>query len=229
MNTLVRQGLLVTALLPATVFAGIDKIYEPYVTPGEKEIEIRGIHQLDDTDTHKLKVGIGYGVNATWFVEGYLIADKTDGQNSEISAAELENRFQLTAKGQYWLDLGLLAELEKTRGQDLWELKAGPIVQKQIDNWVTTANLLFESQFGNDKTEDSTRGLGSIQVKYRLSRELEPGIEYHQDDNTSAIGPVLLGSMRWGSKPVNWDVGVFAGLNNTTADTTVRWDLEWEF
>lgn len=229
MNTRVRQGLLVTALLPGTVFAGIDKVYDPYVSAGEKEIEIRGIHSQDKTDNHRLKIGLGYGVNDVWFIEGYLNADKSRGQDAEFDETELENKFQLTAKGRHWLDLGLLTEVEKKRGKNLWELKAGPVMQKQNDRWVTTVNLLLVSQFGSDKRDNAITGLERIQVKYRHSRALEPGLEYHHDDTTSAIGPVLLGTLHWGTKPVIWSLGAFAGLNNTTADTTLRWNLEWEF
>lgn len=229
MKAIIGKLPLVAMLIPCVTLAGIDKVYDPYVEQGETEIELRGIHQFDNIDEHQVKFGVGYGINAVWAVEGYVIADEAPDRDTRIREAELENRFQLTGKGEYWLDLGILTELEKKLDDDLWELKAGPVAQKQFGSWVTTVNLLLEKQFGSDRTDDDVQSIGRAQLKYRLSPALEPGMEYYGDENTSAIGPVLLGKARWGVTPVKWSVGVFAGLNDTTADTSARWELEWEF
>ena len=229
MKKLIQHVILIAISTPCIALAGVDKVYDPYVEQGETEIELRGIHQFDNADSHAVKLGIGYGVNAFWAVEGYVVADESPGRDAKIREAELENRFQLTEKGQYWLDLGVLTELEKKLSDDLWELKAGPVVQKQFSAWVATLNLLLEKQFGSDRIDDDTDILTRAQIKYRLSPAVEPGIEYYNDESTSAAGPVLLGRTNWGSSRTRWTVGVLAGLNDTTADTIARWELEWEF
>ena len=226
---IITCGFFCAILFPVTAYAGVDKVYDPYVYQGELEIEARGVHQFDDANQHKVKLGVGYGINNVWFVEGYAIAEQETGGSAAIEDVELESKFQLTEKGQYWADFGLLMELEKALDEDKWEFKAGPLVQKQINNWVVTANFFLEKQFGPDAEESKVAVLGSAQLKYRLSPLLEPAVEYYGDEETHAIGPVLLGKNRWGKTPVKWELGVLKGLNGDTSDINFRWLLELEF
>lgn len=225
----ISWGFLWALFISANTSAGVDKIYDPYVHQGELEIEARGVHQFDDEDKHKIKTGAGYGINSVWFMEGYVITEQETGNKTRVEAVELENKFQLTEQGQYWVDIGLLTELEKVLDEDVWEFKAGPLVQKQIKNWVVTANFFLEKKFGPDTTDSEVELLGSAQLKYRLSPTLEPAVEYYGDEETHAIGPVLLGKNRWGKTPVKWELGVLKGLNGETSDYTFRWLLELEF
>lgn len=209
--------------------AGVDKVYDPYVYQGELEIEARGVHMFDNDNEHKAKLGVGYGVNSFWFIEGYAIFEKESGESADMEAIELENKFQLTEQGQYWVDVGLLTELEKSAESDVWELKIGPLFQKQVKNWVVTGNFFLEKKFGPDNTEGKTDILGAAQLKYRLSPHLEPAVEYYGDRDTHAIGPVLLGRNNLGKTPVRWELGILKGLNDNTADVNFRWSLELEF
>ena len=224
-----RSGLICVVFVSVNVYAGVDKVYDPYVYQGEIEIEARGIHKFDDENAHKVKLGVGYGINSVWFIEGYAIAEQETGDHADITDVELENKFQLTEQGRYWADFGLLTELEKELGKDAWEFKAGPLVQKQIKNWIVTANFFLEKKFGSDVTDTGVELLGSAQLKYRLSPTLEPAVEYYGDETTHAIGPVLLGKNRLGKTPVKWELGVLKGLNRETPDINFRWLLELEF
>lgn len=216
------------------VYAGVDKIYGSTVEQGEFEVEMRGIHVVDDDFIEGASaslIGVGYGVNAKWFVEGYAEVEDLPGEDPEIEAYELENRFQLTEQGQYFADFGLLVEVEKVRELDIIELKGGPLIQKDFGNWTGKANLLVERQFGDDKTEDEWEFIGRAQLKYRLSSAFEPGIEYHTDENTNAVGLVGMGAIGQGAAgtKVKWLLGAYAGLDDDTPDTQVRWELEFEF
>lgn len=216
-------------LLPASAYAGIDKVYDPYVDEGEFEIEFRGVHQFDDEDEHKERLGIGYGVTSFWFIEGYAIFEQESGHRGGLEEVELENKFQLTERGEYWVDVGVLTELERKLDQEVWEFKFGPLFQKQIENWVATANFLVEKKFGSANTEDGVELMGALQLKYRLSPALEPALEYYADEETHALGPVLLGDLHLGKTPVKWEFGVLKGLNDETADINLRWLIEVEF
>lgn len=224
-----HYGLLCAIFTSSNVLAGVDKVYDPYVSQGELEVEARGVHQFDDEDEHKVKLGVGYGVNSFWFVEGYAIFEQESGESADIEEVELENKFQLTEQGQYWVDIGLLTELEKKLEEEVWEFKIGPLFQKQIKNWVATGNFLLEKKFGSDNTDGRVELLGSAQLKYRLSPSLEPAIEYYGERETHAIGPVLLGKNMLGKTPVKWELGVLKGLNDETSDINFRWLLEFEF
>ena len=220
---------LCTLFIPVCVFADVDRVYDPYVHRGELEIEARGVHQFDDENKHELKFGVGYGINDVWYIEGYGIVEQESGGKTRLEEAELENKFQLTEQGRYWADIGALVELEKKLGHDKWELKAGPLLQKQIRRWVVTANLFLEKQFGDERSTSKVEFLGAAQLKYRLSPALEPAIEYYADEQTHSLGPVLTGAWHWGKTPIRWEGGVLAGLNGNSSDVSVRWLLEFEF
>jgi hypothetical protein len=217
------------AFIPLRAIADVDKVYDPYVYRGELEVEARGVHQFDDENKHKLKFGVGYGVNDLWFVEGYAIVEQETGGHAEVSDLELENKFQLTEKGRYWADLGALVELEKELGEDKWEVKAGPLLQKQVRRWLVTANLFLEKQFGSDRSDSDVEFLGAAQLKYRLSPALEPAVEYYADEETHSLGPVLTGTWHRGRTPIRWEAGVLAGLTGKSADVSFRWLVEFEF
>ena len=215
------------------VHADIDKVYGTTVEQGELEFEMRGLHVIDDDGGSEgaktVKIGVGYGAGARWFIEGYLEIEDERGEDAEIEAYELENRFQLSEPGEYAVDFGFLAEIEKVRELDIMELKLGPLLQKDFANWTGKANLLVERQFGDDKTEDEWEFIGRAQLKYRLSPAFEPGIEYHGEEDTKAVGLVGMGSADLGTTPVEWLFGVFGGTNDDTPDLMVRWELELEF
>lgn len=220
---------LCTAFIPLRALADVDKVYDPYVHRDELEVEARGVHQFDDENKHKLKFAVGYGVNDLWFVEGYAIVEQETGSKTKLEEVELENKFQLTEQGEYWADFGALVEVEKKLGHDKWELKAGPLMQKQIRRWVVTANLYMEKQFGSERSTSEVEFLGAAQLKYRLSPALEPAVEYYADEQTHSLGPVITGTWHRGRTPIRWEAGVLAGLTGKSADVSFRWLLEFEF
>jgi hypothetical protein len=207
----------------------VDKIYGTTVEQGELELELRGFHVVDDDELiegqDSYKVGVGYGATANWFVEGYVEIE--DG--SEIEAYELENRFQLSEPGEHAVDFGFLAEIEKVRELDLMELEMGPLFQKDFGKWTGKANLLVERQFGEDKFEDEWEFIGRMQLKYRMSSAFEPGIEYHGEEYSKALGVVAMGSAGLGETPIEWLFGVYSGTTDDTPDIMARWELELEF
>jgi hypothetical protein len=213
--------------------AGVDKVYGPLVEQGEKEIEVRGTFVKDDDAARdgkrKEKYGLGYGVLEHVFVEGYLIFEDQPSEHYKLEAYELETKFQLSEQGQYFVDLGLLAELEKVHDVDLWEFKIGPILQKQFNAWVGTLNLFAERKFGRDNEKNEFELLGAAQVRYRLKPTLEPAFEYYYDENTQTIGPALIGSFTMGNHKTQWEAGVQLGLDDDTPDVTFRWLVEYEF
>jgi len=227
MKKVLLTSVIGSVLASGVAFAGVDKVYGPAVEQGELELEVRGVHGLDGADDHKVKFGAGYGINDLIFLEGYLVAEKIDG-SFKVEDAEIEAKFQLSEQGEYWADFGVLVELEKELDNDKWEFKAGPIIQKQLDNYIVTANILFEKQFGADKSETELETLGSMQVRYRLGENLEPALEYYTDEHTQALGPVLLGKAKLANSKLKWELGLLFGMNDTTNDSTLRWQFEWE-
>ena len=57
-------------------------------------------------------VGFGYGATAWWFTEAYLKYEKHPAERTKYDAFEWENKFQLTEPNRYFVDLGLVSEIE---------------------------------------------------------------------------------------------------------------------
>ncbi len=231
-----RQYWLLATLAMTTQasFAGVDKIYGPNVDAREFELEMRGISSADSGSVFdgamKSKIGLGYGISSRIFVEGYLQFEEPVNGDYRLEAYEIEAKFQLTEKGKYFADVGLLTELEKSRDNDEWEPKIGPLIQKPFGNWIGTVNLFGETKFGADTIERGKWELiGRAQLKYRLSETFEPGLEFYGDDGTRALGPVMYGHFRLDSAKIGWQLGWLVGLDSVTADNTIRWQFELEF
>jgi len=230
-----RKLVLVTLLLIAQPsLAGIDKVYSPLVELGETEIEMRGL-VVDDNDAtrdgaQKSKFGIGFGFTERVFIEGYLEFEKPANGGYKLEAYELEAKFQFSEQGQYFVDWGLLTEIEKVRGMDEWEFKIGPLLQKPMGNWMATVNLLGETKFGSAVTGSGDwELLGRAQMRYLSSPKFEPGLEYYGDDGTQALGPAVFGRIKLAKSKILWQAGWMFGLDSKTADNTIRWQFEWEF
>jgi len=238
---MVRTATLMGLLLAAASLAEslqadgvvIDKIYHPYVQPGEKEIEGRAIWQNrqpgrpDDLQLYRL--GYGQSVGDTWFLELYALGKNSDAESFGVAGYEFEALTQLTEQGQYWADLGLLFELEREADLDAWEFSAGLLVEKEWGRWSGTANLFLLQEWGSDVVDETETRLG-LQTRYRLSPAFEPAVEFYSGEDTRGIGPVVMGEFDLGADyRAHWETGVIFGVDSKSPDATVRLLFEFEF
>lgn len=230
---------LLTALAPFMSITGwadgivVDKIYHPYVDAMEQELEWRAVYQdqqpeqHDNRQLHRFAYGRAFGER--WFGEIYLVGEKSSEQSFDLEAMELEARTQLTEQGEYWADWGLLFELEKEFGRDIWEAGIGIIAEKEIGPWSVTANLIASQEWGQDISDELESTLG-IQSRYRLSRSFEPGLEFHSGQDTKAFGPIIMGNIPTGvRRSVHWELGWLLGLEGDSPDNSIRAGIEYEF
>ena len=223
--------------LPAIAHADgsfIDKVYHPYVQPHEKEIEWRWSMQKDNDDplqdnAHKHRLAYGQSLNENWFTEIYLIGEKNREQDFKLTAVELEALWQITEQGEYDFDWGMLFELEHERDDNVSEVAAALLIEKEWHKWVATANLYLIYEWGSNIDNELETAM-AVQGRYRYSRALEPAIEFYSSDSSEGIGPVLLGSFRLsGKKQIRWEAGVIFALDNETPDKTLKLLVEFEF
>jgi len=212
--------------------AVVDKIYDPYVYAMERELEYRVIVQnddkkaLDNLQIHRL--GLGKSWSDRVFSELYLIAVQTNENSFSVDAYELETKWQLTEQGQYWADFGMLFELEWIPGET-WEYGTTVLISKEWGRWVSTMNAGLNYEWMNDVVSKWETSL-SIQARYRLTRSFEPAMELYVGQDTTALGPVIVGNLRTGSRrKLHWEFGVIFGLDSISPNQTFRGLLEFEF
>lgn len=158
----------------AQAMAGVaDYVYTPIVEQGEREIDFKygNGKQADGTRAQVSTIGYGYGATDYWFTEVYY---KREIANPErLSLLEWENKFQLTEKGKYPVDIGFLIEVEGPlkNTKSPFELKMGPLFQTEFDKVQLNGNLLFERKFGREAEGEKTCDRDGLPVAAEVSLE----------------------------------------------------------
>ncbi len=212
----------------------VDKIYHPYVEQLEWEVEWRMTHENEDPQSgeerrqaHKL--GIGHGLGEYFFVEAYLIGQRSADDSLNLYAYELEALWQLSEQGEYIADYGLLFELEKENDEDVWEYATTLLLEKELGRFSATANLGIIYEWGDDIENEWETSL-SLQGRYRMSPRFEPALELYMGEDTLGLGPVVMGVERIAyMQALRWEAGIILGADSDTADYTIRAALEYEF
>src|SRR5271168_3850848 len=123
-----------------------EHVYLPSVVQGEVEFELNGGYQQwpnnSDNGERQLIYEAGYGVASWWKSELGIGSTRLPGESTHLDELEWENIFALTEPGEYWLDLGLFAELEHDYGAHGNALTIGPMFQKEFGVVQTNVNLL---------------------------------------------------------------------------------------
>jgi hypothetical protein len=237
MHRLARAAIIAAAVMaPAVACADgfvVDKIYHPYVNPLEREIEFRSIYVRDDDEAidgsllHRLGLARAFGERVRG--EFYLIAADTPDSSLSLEAYELELKWQLTEQGEFFADWGLLFELEAEREQDIQEFRTSVLTEKELGQWTGTLNISAVYEWGDDIANEWESEL-SGQIRYRYLRGFEPAIELYVGEVFKGLGPVAVGSARFGSgRKLRWEFGVLLGADSDSPDQVWRAMLEYEF
>ncbi len=214
--------------------SSIDKVYHPYVEQLEWELEWRLALENENPLTAEKRrqshrLGLGKGISEYVFVEFYLIGEGSADEDLNLEAYEVEVLWQLTEQGEFSLDYGLLFELERVRGEDIWEYSTGLLLEREFGRFSATTNINLIFEWGKD-IEDELETELAMQARYRFSPRLEPALELYLGEETSGLGPVLTGRERLGTnKALRWEAGLIFGLDSDSGDYTLRAVLEYEF
>jgi high-affinity iron transporter len=235
--------LLALALAGHTRDAHADHVvYSPLVEEGEKAIELRGHYDFDDARSldggQAYKAEFEWAPYSRWLTELLVKYQREPGESLDATEIASENIFQLTEQGQYWADLGLLAEFAYSlehRGANALEL--GLLGQKDFGRNEVRVNLLFEQPLQSGADLEMSY---SWQYRYRLSEIFEPGIEMYGgagdwgavgsfDDHEQQLGPAVFGKLRTRDGALKYELGLLFGLTDVTPEATLRVLLEYEF
>jgi hypothetical protein len=220
-----------------------DYVHTPIVENGEKEVDFRygTAKQEDGRRDITTSLGFGYGVNDFWFTEIYLNREKEG--SDRLTAAEWENKFQLTETGKYAVDVGLLTEIEAplSNSDAPWELKLGPMFQTEFGKVQLNGNVLFEHKIGGKAVSHNTELGYQWQAKYRYVKAFEIGLQgfgevgdwthwENSDAQVHRIGPAVFGKLEVGQKQaIKYNAALLFGTSNAAPNNTFRMQVEYEF
>lgn len=238
-------GLAASFTAPATAVAGpATVIYSPIVDYREWELELKGgmfNWGHGDNGERALKLAFGYGVAPRWGIEVEAEYSQTPGGAARIEEYEFENIFQLTEHGEHWLDAGIFAEFAHNRLENVNTLVLGPMFQKETAHTQTNLNIYWErrlSALPDEATDGRNQLQYQVQWKYNLGPRFQPGMQAfgslgspgHLHSQKLSVGPAFFGVARLGNgRKLRYDVALLGGLTRGTPDTTIRFQLEYEF
>jgi hypothetical protein len=241
--------LLCVVALPAKADIGELNVYSPLVEgAGVAEIEYRGAHSFDSDPAkdgaESQKAALGYGVTDWWFAEAYGEWARDPGGTTHFDGTEWESIFQLTEPGEYWANLGLLAEYERVQNRktDSDEFEIGPLIERDFGPTTTDLNLMLARQLGPHITQ---RGVGfsyRLETRWRLLPQFQPAIEAFGDMGSIGdfgpvsaqqhlFGPAIAGKFSLGAFPgdIQYDAGYLFGLTPASPRGTLKLIVEYEF
>lgn len=234
-------------LSSASAFAA-ERLYYPYVEQGELELEYFGSRSIDSDSTkdnkQKQQFSVGYGVNDWWKTEFYGKFGKEPQDKLTFDEWEWENIFQLTERGEYWLDLGASLAYEWTPQSNRADtVEARLLLAKDLDKTSHILNILAEKNVGSGP-KDGLEGKVLWSSRYNYSRYFEPGFEMSSDfgelkhtgsfdDQKHSIGPAAYGNIPLRltdrSDSLKYRVGYLFGVSKGAPNGDAIAQLEYEF
>ncbi len=233
------------AFLKSAYAGPADYVYTPDVKYGESEIGVNygTSAPVAGKRAQVTSFSMGYGVTEYWFTDVYLKQSRNGVQNTTL--IEWENKFQLTEKGKYPVDIGLVTELEiPVSGNAPSEVRIGPLLQKEFGKLRLNGNVLFERAFGKadeDGVPFSTNLAYQWQIKYRWQETLEFGVQglgglgtwnnwATQAGQNHRIGPVVSGEFDLGNhQAIKYNAAWLVGASAAAPNHTFRMSVEYEF
>ena len=242
-TTLLVMAQILAALAPALAEL---RVRSPTVEEGEIELEHVGALLFDRRYPSRMREqvytnSIGYGLTSWWKAELEMQLLHEPGQSLHYQATTLENTFQITPRGRYYLDVGFFVEYAKAmRREDHDTITLGPIVQKSFGPAVLTLNTFFERTIGGPGHTDATAFQGAFQAVYRSDPRFAPGLEYHMEiedlgrpgrfrDQEHRLGPVIIGRFDLGdAATLKYELGYLLPLTHGAHGGALRWKLALE-
>ncbi len=227
------------ALLPAPALA-LD-VSSPYVKEGLMEIETKNRidddHRQREDDFRRHSLSLNYGFSRWWALEVVTELEKQPDSGYGLAASAIENTFQLTTRGAYWLDAGIKLNYEMAHENgEPDEMEARLMLAKNVSRMRYMANIAVKQEVG-DYSNDNPTSEVRLQTRYNYNKYFSPGVEYYAElgewsdmqgwnAQKHRFGPAFYGKLADG---VAYDTGLIFGISDKAEDTVFKLNLKYEF
>ena len=191
-------------------------------------------------ETHRLlrtSLEYDYGLTDRIDVAAYLDLQKPNGEELEYAASRFRIRGALWDKGRFPVDLGWYFEAEVPHHQESdLEFEFRPLVSRDLGRFSIDLNPTFELPTVGEERRTVEFNY-SARVYYRLSRTLQPALEFFGDigqirdvESSQAqqhyVFPSLYGEVVPGLK---FALGPGFGVTRASDEVIVKFVVEYEF
>lgn len=215
-------------------------VYSPYVVQGQSEVETYSYAARDGranlNGATGSNISIAHAFKNWWKTEVYVGEfNRTPGGKTHPSGYELENTFQLTAPGEYWADVGLLAAYAyNTQPGAANNAEFGALLEKHSGHFDQRLNLIWGKQAATG-IAGAYPFRSAYSISYNIDYEkirLSPGAEiyYRPNDHAYQAGPVLSGELRTATgSELEYSLGIVFGANQGAPNKTLLARLGFDF
>lgn len=237
---LVAAALLAGVMLPVSPAFANKTVDSPYVEKGVGYAEWAGgydVDEDDDIDGHWVQdANFGYGITDFWNFEigGSFDHDGADDGNTRFDTLTIDNRFELTQPGEYWVDFGVSVAYGKINGDGPDGLEGKLLFAKSIGKFSNLANIVIGREVGEDSNDDMTYGF-AWGTAYELNDNLALGLEWYSDfadfdgdfdEQEHQLGPVLYGSF---GDNLGFEFGVLGGVSEAAPDAQLKAIINYSY
>ncbi len=213
----------------------------PYVDKGAAYVEWKGGYDVDNDDDVSggwvQEFNAGYGVTDYWNVEvgGAVEHDGADKGNTDFTGVTIDNRFELTPPGEYFVDFGFSVAYGIATQDDAPDSIEGKLLfAKEVGGFSNLANIIIGREVGDNSYDKTLYGL-ALGSSYPINDKWSAGLEWYSDfgsfddgwsDQSHQIGPALYGEITEG---VGFETGVMLGISDAAPDTQIKAVIGFEF
>lgn len=209
-------------------------VTSPYVSKGKAVIEWRGGYDIQEgDDVFRTRNQISYGFTDYYDLKVSVDTRHRDGDN-DFTDIDFENKFQLTERGEYFVDVGARLDYARSLNGGIDGIGAKLLFGKQFGEWSHLLNLETGREVGKGANDDWEFGF-SYGVQHPISETLSLGGEWYSDfgdfegdwdDEDHRAGPVLYGTA-FGK--LKYQAGILAGLSDAAPDATIKATVNYGF
>jgi hypothetical protein len=210
------------------------EVISPHVEKGMAELELKNRFDFDSragvNRFRQHELGIGYGITENWKLELSAELEKNAGHGYTHSASEIENIFQFTELGEYWVDVGAKIAYEFSPQKTATDhIESYLLLEKDFRKFTSIANVGFNKDVGSNADKNPT-GVLRFMSKYNYTDMLNPAIEYYgkfnKNGNTHSVGPAIYGKLE---HDIKYNFGVLFGVSPDAPNAMLKFNLEYEF
>ncbi len=229
--TITALGL--TIIVAATPAHATKALTSPYVTKGRATTEWRGGYDVveDAHNVGRTRLLQSYGMTNYW--DTRVAATFSHNGDASTDIVGWENKFQLTQKDEFFVDLGLRLDYAYSTNAGTDEVLARLLAAKKNGPFGQIANFSFGRQVGEGASNDIGFDI-AYGVAYDLSPTYAIGLEYYGDfddfDNSYSeqvhqVGPVLYGNHGM----FRYQAGLLAGVSEAAPDVALKATMSYSF